>query len=93
MSLNFITCRDGFTLEDLVSHDQKHNEVSGGSTAPMRTLAGIVASRDRSTTRGWMPACSPGMGQCPRRSTSTCASIRCSCAAWLCLRRMWLRYF
>jgi len=30
VSLNFITCRDGFTLEDLVSHDQKHNEVNGG---------------------------------------------------------------
>ncbi len=25
-SINFITCHDGFTLEDLVSYDRKHNE-------------------------------------------------------------------
>lgn len=25
-SINFITCHDGFTLEDLVSYNQKHNE-------------------------------------------------------------------
>ncbi len=28
-SLNFITCHDGFTLLDLVSYDQKHNEANG----------------------------------------------------------------
>lgn len=28
-SLNFVTCHDGFTLNDLVSHDQKHNEANG----------------------------------------------------------------
>jgi glycogen operon protein len=28
-SLNFITCHDGFTLEDLVSYDGKHNEANG----------------------------------------------------------------
>jgi len=28
-SLNFITCHDGFTLADLVSHDRKHNEDNG----------------------------------------------------------------
>jgi glycogen operon protein len=28
-SLNFITCHDGFTLTDLVSHDHKHNEANG----------------------------------------------------------------
>jgi glycogen operon protein len=27
-SVNFITCHDGFTLEDLVSYDQKHNEAN-----------------------------------------------------------------
>src|ERR1700693_5699171 len=25
-SVNFVTCHDGFTLNDLVSYDQKHNE-------------------------------------------------------------------
>jgi glycogen operon protein len=28
-SINFITCHDGFTLHDLVSHDHKHNEANG----------------------------------------------------------------
>ena len=28
-SINFITCHDGFTLEDLVSCDRKHNEANG----------------------------------------------------------------
>jgi glycogen operon protein len=28
-SINFITCHDGFTLHDLVSYNQKHNEVNG----------------------------------------------------------------
>ncbi|HEV8403459.1 MAG TPA: glycogen debranching protein GlgX [Candidatus Limnocylindrales bacterium] len=28
-SINFVTCHDGFTLEDLVSYDRKHNEANG----------------------------------------------------------------
>ncbi len=28
-SLNFVTCHDGFTLEDLVSFQEKHNEANG----------------------------------------------------------------
>jgi len=28
-SVNFITCHDGFTLEDLVSYNRKHNEANG----------------------------------------------------------------
>ncbi len=28
-SINFITCHDGFTLNDLVSYNEKHNEVNG----------------------------------------------------------------
>ncbi|RIK78920.1 MAG: glycogen debranching enzyme GlgX [Planctomycetota bacterium] len=28
-SVNFVTCHDGFTLEDLVSYDHKHNEANG----------------------------------------------------------------
>jgi len=28
-SVNFVTCHDGFTLVDLVSHDRKHNEANG----------------------------------------------------------------
>ena len=28
-SVNFITCHDGFTLNDLVSYNEKHNEANG----------------------------------------------------------------
>jgi glycogen operon protein len=28
-SVNFVTCHDGFTLEDLVSYERKHNEANG----------------------------------------------------------------
>jgi isoamylase len=28
-SINFVTCHDGFTLNDLVSYNQKHNETNG----------------------------------------------------------------
>ncbi|MFC4537157.1 glycogen debranching enzyme, partial [Sphaerisporangium dianthi] len=28
-SINFVTCHDGFTLQDLVSYDTKHNEANG----------------------------------------------------------------
>ncbi|MFA6093497.1 MAG: glycogen debranching protein GlgX [Elusimicrobiota bacterium] len=28
-SINFLTCHDGFTLNDLVSYDRKHNEANG----------------------------------------------------------------
>ena len=28
-SVNFVTCHDGFTLEDLVSYNRKHNEANG----------------------------------------------------------------
>jgi isoamylase len=32
-SINFVTCHDGFTLEDLVSYNQKHNEANGENNA------------------------------------------------------------
>src|SRR5262249_14399391 len=28
-SVNFVTCHDGFTLNDLVSYDRKHNDANG----------------------------------------------------------------
>src|SRR6266566_985777 len=28
-SINFVTCHDGFTLQDLVSYNDKHNEANG----------------------------------------------------------------
>ena len=32
-SINFVTCHDGFTLNDLVSFNQKHNEANGENNA------------------------------------------------------------
>jgi isoamylase len=32
-SINFVTCHDGFTLADLVSHNEKHNESNGESNS------------------------------------------------------------
>jgi len=29
-SINFVTCHDGFTLNDLVTYERKHNEANGG---------------------------------------------------------------
>jgi glycogen operon protein len=31
VSVNFVTCHDGFTLNDLVSYNEKHNEANGES--------------------------------------------------------------
>ena len=46
-SVNFVTCHDGFTLNDLVSYDQKHNDATARATAtaPTITVAGTVALR------------------------------------------------
>ncbi|MGE3275876.1 MAG: glycogen debranching protein GlgX [Vicinamibacterales bacterium] len=32
-SINFVTCHDGFTLRDLVSYNEKHNEANGENNA------------------------------------------------------------
>src|SRR5262249_38566999 len=32
-SINFVTCHDGFTVHDLVSYEQKHNEANGENNA------------------------------------------------------------
>jgi glycogen operon protein len=32
-SVNFVTCHDSFTLNDLVSYNHKHNEANGETTA------------------------------------------------------------
>jgi isoamylase len=60
-SINFITCHDGFTLQDLVSHNGKHNEANGetnrdgtddnaswncGAEGPTSDL-GIIALREK----------------------------------------------
>ena len=46
-SVNFVTAHDGFTLQDLVSYNAKHNEANGEDNrdGATRTTAGIAASR------------------------------------------------
>ena len=50
-SINFITCHDGFTLADLVSYNQKHNETNGegnrdGSDANFSWNCGVEGPTD-----------------------------------------------
>ena len=50
-SINFITCHDGFTLDDLVSYSQKHNEANGednrdGSDANYSNNYGVEGKSD-----------------------------------------------
>ena len=68
-SVNLITVHDGFTLRDLVSYNDKHNEANGGITATARTTTapGTAARRARPTTPPCWP-CAPGSpGRCSPR--------------------------
>jgi isoamylase len=61
-SINFVTCHDGFTLRDLVSHQDKHN------------LANGEHNRDgESYNRSWNCGAE---GDRTTRSSSRCASVR-----------------
>jgi isoamylase len=50
-SINFVTCHDGFTLNDLVSYEHKHNEANGENNrdGTTRTTAGTAARRAQAT--------------------------------------------
>ena len=50
-SINFVTCHDGFTLNDLISYNQKHNEANGednrdGSNDNMSWNCGVEGPTD-----------------------------------------------
>ncbi|HEX4797195.1 MAG TPA: glycogen debranching protein GlgX [Humisphaera sp.] len=50
-SVNFVTCHDGFTLNDLVSYNQKHNEANGeqnrdGNDQNLSWNCGVEGSTD-----------------------------------------------
>ena len=56
-SINFITCHDGFTLWDLVSYNQKHNEANGegnrdGSDENSSWNCGVEGPTDSPTVLG-----------------------------------------
>jgi glycogen operon protein len=53
-SINFVTCHDGFTLNDLVSYDRKHNEANGennrdGSDDNLSWNCGVEGPTDDAT--------------------------------------------
>ena len=52
-SVNFVTAHDGFTLNDLVSYNDKHNEANGEDNRDghRTTTRGTTAPRVRPTTR------------------------------------------
>ena len=52
-SINFVTCHDGYTLNDLVSYNEKHNEANGegNQDGTATTEAGIVGPKVRRTIR------------------------------------------
>ena len=56
-SINFVTCHDGFTLNDLVSYNHKHNEANGennrdGSDDNLSWNCGAEGPTDDPTGRG-----------------------------------------
>lgn len=56
-SLNFVTCHDGFTLNDLVSYKQKHNDENGefsrdGADANYSDNCGVEGPSQDSTVEG-----------------------------------------
>jgi isoamylase len=69
-SINFVTCHDGFTLNDLVSYNNKHNEANGkgAGTGWTKTCRGTVGSRAQPR----MPPSSDCGGARSRTSLSFC---------------------
>ncbi len=49
-SINFVTCHDGFTLADLVSYNEKHNEANGEDKSRRRKPQPVVELRCRGPT-------------------------------------------
>lgn len=57
-SINFVTCHDGFTLNDLVSYNVKHNEANGednrdGSNDNLSWNGGVEGPTDRADIESW----------------------------------------
>jgi glycogen operon protein len=79
-SINFIIAHDGFTLNDLVSYNDKHNEANGENNedGDNNNHSGITARKARPTIPRSTP-CGAGNGAiCSRRCSSRKA---CRCCA------------
>ena len=51
-SINFVTCHDGFTLNDLVSYNDKHNEANGEGNRDGSGHEPVMELRGRGADRG-----------------------------------------
>jgi pullulanase/glycogen debranching enzyme len=57
-SINFVTAHDGFTLNDLVSYDHKHNWANGETTGTARTTTFHATTATRADKRSSDSGCS-----------------------------------
>ena len=74
-SINFVTCHDGFTLNDLVSYNDKHNEANGEHNRD-------GADDNRSWNCGVEgPTDDPAIEQLRNRQVKNCSRSRCSRSA------------
>ncbi len=68
-SINFITCHDGFTLNDLVSYNDKHNEANGEGNRD-------GANDNNSWNCGWEgPSTDPGINSIRLRQMKNAAAM------------------
>ena len=78
-TINFVTCHDGFTLNDVVSYDRKHNEANGEDNRDGNDRQRVVERRRRGarpTTRRSRRSASARSGTSSRSSCWRSAS-RC----------------
>ena len=82
-TINFVTAHDGFTLRDLVSYNEKHNEANGednhdGENDNRSWNCGVEGPTD---DRERQRAARAPAAQLPRRRCSSRRACRCSAAA------------
>ena len=82
-SINFVTAHDGFTLADLVSYNDKHNEANGEDNRRRRRRQPLVELRRRGPDRrsGRHRAAAPPAAQLPGHAVRCRRACRCSSAA------------
>ena len=82
-SINFVTAHDGFTLRDLVSYNEKHNDANGEGQQRRRIAQPLLELRRRGAHRrpdGARPA-RPAAAQLHRHPAAVAGRARCSCTA------------
>ena len=81
-TINFVTCHDGFTLNDLVTYSHKHNDDNGEGSrdgADDNRSTGTAAWKGRPTIPAWK--------RCGRARSAT--SWRSCCCRWVCRCCSW----